>query len=489
MSTLDIKLFRDFRRMWAQSLAIALVVAGGVATLVLAVGSLNSLQETRLAYYERNQFADVFAMVRRSPKTLLRQIAEIPGVASVEGRIAKLALLDIPAFASPATGQFLSLPNAGQPVLNQLYMRSGRLPQPGSSSEVVVTEGFAKTHGFIEDSRFSATLNGRKRELVIVGTALSPEFVYAVGPGDRMPDESRFAVIWMPEEALAAAYDLSGAFSSVTLKLLPQASEPEVIKRLDALLDRYGGQAAYGRRDQFSHAYLNHGMDMLRNMSRTLPPIFLLVAAFLGQPHAHPRCRARARADRPVQGAWLLQSRRSIPLHQVRHCHRRGRHCHGRRGRYLAWRFHHEAVRRLLPLSLLDLCRHARRLCARRGAEPRRRHWRRPARTARRDGTPASRGDATAGPATLPSCSSGLPFGRPPSVAAVAHDGAKHHRSSLPRGIHDRRPFTLHRYSYRLAVPRRHHGIADRRHLLHGRPSGCDGELRRASDREPRRTR
>jgi putative ABC transport system permease protein len=281
MSALDIKLLRDFRRMWAQSLAIALVVAGGVATLVFAVGSLTSLQETRIAYYERNQFADVFAMVRRAPKTLLRQIAEIPGVVGVDGRIAKLALLDIPAFAPPATGQFLSLPNAGQPVLNQLYMRSGRLPQSGSSNEVVVTEGFAKAHGFIEDSHFSANLNGRKRELVIVGTALSPEFVYAVGPGDRMPDESRFAVIWMPEEALAAAYDLSGAFSSVTLKLLPQASEPEVIKRLDALLDRYGGQAAYGRRDQFSHAYLNHGMDMLRNMSRTLPPIFLLVAAFL----------------------------------------------------------------------------------------------------------------------------------------------------------------------------------------------------------------
>jgi len=47
------------------------------------------------------------------------------------------------------------------------------------------------------------------------------------------------------------------------------------------LLDRYGGQAAYGRRDQFSDAYINHGMEMLRNMSRTLPPIFLLVAAFL----------------------------------------------------------------------------------------------------------------------------------------------------------------------------------------------------------------
>jgi len=54
-----------------------------------------------------------------------------------------------------------------------------------------------------------------------------------------------------------------------------------VIQRLDALLDRYGGRAAYGRKDQTSHAWLDHELDMLNNMSRTLPPIFLLVAAFL----------------------------------------------------------------------------------------------------------------------------------------------------------------------------------------------------------------
>jgi putative ABC transport system permease protein len=102
-----------------------------------------------------------------------------------------------------------------------------------------------------------------------------------MGPGDRMPDDRRFAIVRMAEKPLAAAYDPDRAFSSVSLKLLPDAPQPEVFKRFDSLLDRYGGQAAYGRRDQFSHAYINHGMDMLRNMSRTLPPIFLLLSAFL----------------------------------------------------------------------------------------------------------------------------------------------------------------------------------------------------------------
>lgn len=278
---LDRKLLRDIRRLWAQALAIALVIAGGVAALLMAVGSYRSLDETRLAFYERYQFADVFASVRRAPKSLVWRIAEIPGVAAAEVRIATFALLDIPGMREPATGQFISLPETREPLLNRLHLRLGRLPEPGRADEVVISESFAKAQGFEPGARFSAILNGRKRPLVVVGIVLSPEFVYTIGPGDIMPDDRRFGVIWMSEQALASIYDLEGAFSSVALKLLPAASEPEVVDRLDALLDRYGGSGAYGRRDQTSHAFLDHSLDMLGNMSRTLPPVFLLVTAFL----------------------------------------------------------------------------------------------------------------------------------------------------------------------------------------------------------------
>ena len=115
---------------------------------MLAVGSHHSLDETRTAYYERYGFADVFAQVRRAPNAVIRQIEEIPGVAMLETRIAQLALLDIPNFREPATGQFISLPDKREQVLNRLYMRSGRVPDPASEREVVVNESFASAHGF-----------------------------------------------------------------------------------------------------------------------------------------------------------------------------------------------------------------------------------------------------------------------------------------------------------------------------------------------------
>ena len=128
---------------------------------------------------------------------------------------------------------------------------------------------------------FKALLNGKKRELKVVGIALSPEFIYALGPGDLMPDDRRFAILWMSEKALAALFDLDGAFNSVSLKLLPGTSEREVIKQVDDLLARYGGTGASARKDQLSHAFLDAELRQLDALRRVMPPIFLLVSAFL----------------------------------------------------------------------------------------------------------------------------------------------------------------------------------------------------------------
>jgi putative ABC transport system permease protein len=281
MRMLDRKLLRDLRRLWAQTLAIALVMASGVATLVLAVGAYRSLDESRAAYYERNRFSDVFASLTRAPVGYADQLAAIPGVAAVDPRIVKFALLDVPGLLEPASGLVISLPDAHEPTLNRLHVRAGRLPEAGRLDEVTVNESFALAHRFTIGSTFKAILNGRLRELRIVGIALSPEYIYAIGPGDLMPDDRRFGILWMSQKALGALFDLEGAFNNVVMALLPDANETEVLKRVDDLLARYGGMGAYGRKDHISHAFIDAELKQLAALSRVMPPIFLLVAAFL----------------------------------------------------------------------------------------------------------------------------------------------------------------------------------------------------------------
>ena len=281
MRSLDKKLLRDLRRLWAQALAVSVVMAAGVATIVLALGAYRSLERTREAFYERQRFGDVFASVSRAPRTLRAALESLPGVSLVDLRVTRFALIDVPGMDEPGTGIAIGLNDDSTGLLNALYLRSGRLPETVSSDEVVVNEAFASAHGLTIGDGFRATLNGRRRHLRVVGTALSPGHIYALGPGDMMPDDRRFAVFWMPEKALAGMFDLVGAFNDVSIKLSSDGLEAEVIKQVDLALARYGGVGAYGRGDHSSHAFLDGELRQLAAMGRTIPPIFLFVSAFL----------------------------------------------------------------------------------------------------------------------------------------------------------------------------------------------------------------
>ena len=281
LATLDAKLLRDLWRLKGQGAAICLVVACACAIIVVMLGTLTSLTISRDAYYERYRFADVFATATRAPLGLADRIAEIDGVKAMEARIAAFVLLDLPELAEPARARLLSLPEAGRPSLNDIVLRKGRLPDPNRPDEVVVNESFAEAHAMEPGASLAANIEGKRRTLRVVGVALSPEFVYTIGPGDLVPDERRFAIAWMGRRAMEAAFDLDGAFNDLVLSLYPGTSEQSVIERLDVLLRPYGGLGAYGRDDQISHTFLQGELDQLGTMATLLPPIFLAVAAFL----------------------------------------------------------------------------------------------------------------------------------------------------------------------------------------------------------------
>lgn len=281
VSALDRKLLRDLARLWAQGLAVALVMACGVMTIIIAVGAQRSLLLTRDAYYERYRFAHVVAEVNRAPLSLGRAIAEIPGVAFFEMRISRRVLLDLPDMREPASAQVVSLPARGAPQVNRLLVRQGRLPEAGRTDEVAVNEDFATAHAMGIGDGFSAILNGRKERLRVTGIVLSPEFIYTMGPGDMVPDPRRFAILYMPEDVLAPLFDRKDAFNNLVLRLMPGASEPAVLMAVDRLLAPYGGMAAYGRQHQMSYAFLDAELEQLAAMARIIPPIFLVVSAFL----------------------------------------------------------------------------------------------------------------------------------------------------------------------------------------------------------------
>ncbi|HEX7124597.1 MAG TPA: FtsX-like permease family protein [Thermodesulfobacteriota bacterium] len=280
MRALHVKLLRDLARMRGQALAIALVVAGGTSAFVVATSTYDSLRRSAEGYYERARFSDVFASLTRAPETRAAEIARIPGVAAVETRVVAAVVLDVAGVPEPVRGRLVSIPDAGEPTLNRLHLRRGRLPRP-DAAEAAVSEAFASANGLAPGDRVAAVINGRWQRLAITGVVLSPEYVFQAGPGDLLPDDRRFGVLWMPRRALAAALDMDGAFNDVVLALAPGASEPGVIAELDRILAPYGGRGAVGRDRQPSAHILAQELEQLRTQGLAIPIVFLAVAAFL----------------------------------------------------------------------------------------------------------------------------------------------------------------------------------------------------------------
>ncbi|MFO0789594.1 MAG: ABC transporter permease [Pirellulales bacterium] len=281
ISALDRKLFRDLSQMKGQSFAIAIVIAAGVATFVNSRTIMHSLELTRSTFYERYRFADVFAKVKRAPDAAAERLTEIPGVAQVETRIVQLVTLDVPGLEEPAVGQLISLPVTRPPRLNQLYLRRGRQLTVGRDDEVLASEAFLKANHIELGGSIAAIINGRRKELRVVGVAFSPEYVFQIKPGDMLPDPRHFAILWMEHEALSTAYDMEGGFNDISISLTRGTPVEDVIHRVDKIMEPYGCLGAFARKDQLSNLLLESDIQGLRSAGMIAPTIFLCVAAFL----------------------------------------------------------------------------------------------------------------------------------------------------------------------------------------------------------------
>lgn len=128
IDSLNRKLLRDLWRIKGQALAISMVMACGIALMIASFGTVTVLEESMNAFYDRTRFADVFATLKRAPDSLKEDIERIPGVSIAETRVMAAVNLDLPNMSEPATGQLISLPERGEPLLNDVIILNGRYP-------------------------------------------------------------------------------------------------------------------------------------------------------------------------------------------------------------------------------------------------------------------------------------------------------------------------------------------------------------------------
>ena len=283
MSTLHTKLWRDLRRLRAQVVTIAVVVAIGVAGFVGMFAVHDSLKTSRDAFYADNRLADLFAGIKRAPVSLGERLRAIPGVAEVKLEVVFDAQVDLPEVVQPVTGRFigldLSAAQAGRQGLNALSLKQGRWPERGAQLEALVSDRFAAARQLKPGDVVHAILNGRRERIHLVGTAATPEYVFASQGG--APDDTGFGIWWIDGAGMTELFDMQGAFNQASLRLEAGVPERAVLTPLDRLLEPYGSIGAVGRDRQLSTKIVSDELAQLKVMGTVLPAIFLVVAMFI----------------------------------------------------------------------------------------------------------------------------------------------------------------------------------------------------------------
>ncbi|MBN2372438.1 FtsX-like permease family protein [bacterium] len=356
MRVLNRKLIRDMLKARGQVIAVCAVIMCGIAGYSSVLSAFRNLKLTRDTYYKEYRFADFTIMMEKAPVSAVLKVRDISGVAVAQGRIVKDVNLDIPGSDVPKIGRIISLPGMRQGLVNSIYLASGRYFSEAAMDEVIVNDSFLKKNGLRIGDRIHVLINNKRQSLRIIGTALSPEYVYMVRNSQEfIPGPERFAVLWVRYDFAEMAFDMGGACNEIvglledagqvysqkiperlkigyrrgTDRLQPEDSAhtfsaclrsgdalDDITALAEKMLEPYGYFTTVKRDDQLSNRYLSDEIKGLAVTARIWPGLFLCVAAvilmiMLG------RMVKRERTEIGILKAYGY-SRYSVALHYVK---------------------------------------------------------------------------------------------------------------------------------------------------------------------------
>ena len=282
MNVLDRKLLRELTRSWALVLAVISIMAVGVTCFVGLQSVHRNLTGARRNYYDQCRMADFWIDVKKVPVVELDAVAKLPGIREIRPRIQYAVTVDLEEVRQPINGLVLSLPTKRASVVNDIILRQGDYFSDKRRNEVIVNDAFARRHRLYPGSRLHLLLNNRREELFIVGTAISCEFTYLIGPGTFVPDPEHFGVFYVKQEFAEEVFDLEGAANQIVGRFAPgEKMGKESLRQAETLLDSYGVLQVTPLKLQSSNQFLTGEIDQIGTFATIFPTIFLIVAALV----------------------------------------------------------------------------------------------------------------------------------------------------------------------------------------------------------------
>jgi len=283
MSPLDRKLLRELLAAKALLVAIASIIAIGVSCFVAMQSTHRNLTRALDRYYRQCRMADFWIDLKKAPAGEIERLTDIPGVTVAQPRIRFYATIDLANQPRPINGLVIGLDRHEGARLNNVLVQRGDHLSGTADNEVLVNDAFAAHHHIRPGDTIHALLNNRRQELFVVGTAISSEFTYLLGPGALIPDPEHFGVLYITQDFAEDVFDYEGAANEAIGSLSPAAAANPLatLDRIEKKLEDYGVLAATPLARQTSNEFIRSDMQGLEAFANVLPVIFLSVAALV----------------------------------------------------------------------------------------------------------------------------------------------------------------------------------------------------------------
>ncbi len=283
MTMLDRKLLRELYRSKGLLLAIAAIIAVGITCFVSFQSAYHNLQQAKREYYRQCHMADFWIDLKKAPLSEIASLREVAGIEQITSRIGFFATADLQGVVKPLSSLVLSVPDRRRPIVNDIILQAGTYFSAHRQNEVIVNAAFAREHQLYPGTRLHLLLNNRREELMVVGTALSSEFVYLLGPESIVPDPQNFGVFYVKQSYAEDVFDFAGAANQIVGRFAPGIgrNRKSVLDQAERILEPFGVFTTTLRKNQPSNLFLSSEIEGLGVTATVMPAVFLMVAAVI----------------------------------------------------------------------------------------------------------------------------------------------------------------------------------------------------------------
>lgn len=278
MRKMNVRLVRMVSHHVGQFIAISLVIAVGLLTYVAFTMAMVNLENSLNFYYDEANFADIYVETLKVPKKGVDDVLELPGVLHAQGRLQYDVPLKVKDENEKVTVRIESLPK-DEYKINDLHFYTGTKIK-NNNKDAYVFEQFASARNMQLEGIIRPQILGKEYEMDIKAFVSSPEYVYLMeNEQSLLPAPGKYGVVFVSEEFAMNSFGMNGYYNQIIIKAEPGVNLDILQERVENTLDRYGIRRIYQKKDQLSHRLVSEEIRGGQTMARTVPFIFLFVAA------------------------------------------------------------------------------------------------------------------------------------------------------------------------------------------------------------------